>query len=165
RPVLQSLARRFDIRVLLLGPAEFECPGVALEVRGWKAYGSREEEAAQLAEFDIGIMPLPDDAFAAGKCALKAIQYMASGIPVVASPVGVTPEVVRDGECGFLARTPDEWGQRLSQLLGDPELRAAQGRAGRERVRAHYSVRAALPRLVEALRAAAGPGRHSPRQF
>ena len=122
-------------------------------------------EVEQLQSFDIGIMPLADDRWAAGKCALKAIQYMASGIPVVASPVGVTPEVVQDGTCGFLAASPGEWLERLSALLGDPELRAAMGRAGRARVEEHYSIRSTLPRLVEVLRdAAASPPPGPPKE-
>lgn len=158
KPVFQALARRFDLRVVVLGAPAFDCPGVPVETGGWRTYSSGEEEAAHLAEFDIGIMPLTDDRWAAGKCALKAIQYMASGIPVVASPVGVAPEVVQDGTCGFLAASPGEWLERLSTLLRDPELRAAMGRAGRARVEEHYSIRSTLPRLVEVLRdAAASP--------
>jgi glycosyltransferase involved in cell wall biosynthesis len=156
RPVFRALARRFDLRLVVLGAPAFDCPGVIVETGSWKTYRSREEEAEHLSRFDIGIMPLADDPWAAGKCAFKAIQYMASGIPVVASPVGVTPEVVPDGTCGFLAATPDQWMEKLSALLGDPELRAAMGRAGRARVEENYSIRATLPRLVEVLREAAG---------
>src|SRR5271157_458537 len=97
RPVLKELAERFPLRLLLLGPAHFECPGVEVRCRPWRHYASLEDEVSDLNAFDIGLMPLRDDAFAAGKCALKAIQYMACGIPVVASPVGVNAEVVRDG--------------------------------------------------------------------
>jgi glycosyltransferase involved in cell wall biosynthesis len=156
RPVFQTLARRFDVRVLLLGPSSFECPGAPIELRGWRSYASRAEEAAHLGEFDIGIMPLPDDRYAAGKCALKAIQYMACGIPVVASPVGANTEVVADGVCGFLAKTQEEWVDRLAVLLADPELRAAMGRAGRARAEERYSIRATLPQLARVLRSAAG---------
>lgn len=165
RPVLRQLAAHFPIRLLLLGPAHFECPGVELQCRPWKHYASLEEEVADLQAFDIGVMPLRDDAFAAGKCALKAIQYMASGIPVVASPVGVNGEVVRDGECGYLATSAGEWYERLSTLLADPELRKRMGEAGRARVDARYSIRALLPVLVEALReaAAAQPGKRRTR--
>jgi glycosyltransferase involved in cell wall biosynthesis len=157
RPVFQSLARRFELRLLVGGPSRFDCPGVRVECRPWRHYASTEEEAADLLGFDIGIMPLRDDPFAAGKCALKAIQYMAAGIPVVASPVGVNAEVVGDGECGLLASTPEEWEHALARLLADAALRARLGAAGRERALARYSIRAALPDLAAALRDAAGP--------
>jgi glycosyltransferase involved in cell wall biosynthesis len=156
RPVFEALCRRYDVRVLLLGPAGFDAGSARVEVRGWRHYRSRDDEARDLREIDIGIMPLPDEPFAAGKCALKIIQYMASGIPVVASPVGANAEVVADGDTGYLAGTPQEWEARLAELIEDPERRAAMGRAGRARAEAHYSVRSALPVLVAALREAAG---------
>jgi glycosyltransferase involved in cell wall biosynthesis len=158
RPVLARLAERFPLRLLLVGPAAFECPGVEVECTGWRHYGCAADEVADLHRFDVGIMPLPDTGFAAGKCALKAIQYMACGIPVVASPVGVNAEVVRDGECGYLATAPEEWEERLARLLGDAELRARLGRAGRARAHARYSIEAALPEILGVLRRAAAGG-------
>ena len=154
KPVLAGLAQRFDFRLRLLGPTTFDCPGVTVETRGWKTYGDRAEEAADLADFDIGLMPLSDDEFAAGKCGLKAIQYMASGIPVVASAVGANREVVSDGSSGFLARSQTEWRERLARLLVDPDLRARMGRAGRARAERHYSLRSAVPRLARVLESA-----------
>jgi len=165
RPVLERLAEEFPLRLLLVGPRRFECPGVKVQCRPWKHYASVEDEVSDLHEFDIGLMPLRDDAFAAGKCALKAIQYMACGIPVVASPVGVNVEVVQDGVCGSLARTPSEWYERLRALFMDPDLRQRMGAAGRVRAETHYSIRAALPVLEEALREAAAlqPGKRRTR--
>lgn len=161
RPVFQDLARRFDLRLLLRGPTAFACPGVRVEVQGWRSYRSREDEVRDLAGIDVGIMPLPDEPFAAGKCALKAIQYMAAGIPVVASPVGASAEAVVDGETGFHAADEAQWADRLARLLADPALRERLGRAGRARVAAHYSLRATVPRLVEVLRCAAGEANRS----
>ncbi len=155
RPVLADLARRFALRFTALGPSRLDWPDVPHECVPWRHYESVEDEVDDVLRFDIGIMPLPDEPFAAGKCALKAIQYMAAGIPVVASPVGVNAEVVQDGVCGYLARTPEEWTDRIGRLLVDPELRARLGRAGRARAEACYSIRSALPALVETLRDAA----------
>jgi glycosyltransferase involved in cell wall biosynthesis len=155
RPVFQELATRFDLRLRILGTESFDCPGVAVECGGWRHYASVADEVTDLRGFDVGIMPLPDTEFAAGKCAFKAIQYMASGIPVVASPVGVNAQVVVDGECGFLATTPAEWLDRLTELLGDAELRDRLGEAGRRRARSHYSIRSAVPKLVKVLESAA----------
>ncbi len=156
-PVFQALARRFRFRLRLIGPRRFVCPGVEVECLGWRDYADPRDEARDVRGFDVGIMPLPDEAFAAGKCALKAIQYMACGVPVVASPVGVNAEVVADGTCGFLAAAPDVWEDRLGRLLEDAELRRRLGAAGRRRAVARYSLRAALPRMLGVLRGAARP--------
>jgi len=101
---------------------------------------------------DVGIMPLRDGPWERGKCGYKIIQYMACGLPVVASPVGVNADIVRHGDNGFLASNDEEWRQGLRQLIGSPELRARQGRAGRHRVEDHYSLASQAPRLAEVLR-------------
>src|SRR5207249_9771653 len=95
---------------------------------------SGEDEAGDLATADIGISWLPDDAWSRGKCGLKVLQYMAAGLPVVANPVGVQAELVRDGETGFLVRTPEQWQQAIGRLTHDPQLRQRLGQAGRRRV-------------------------------
>jgi glycosyltransferase involved in cell wall biosynthesis len=100
--------------------------------------------------FDVGIMPLPDDEWARGKCAFKLIQYMACGVPVLASPVGANVQVVTP-ECGFLAGTQGEWEQCLRTLRDDPAMRSAMGDASRERVVEHYSLQRAVPLLAEVL--------------
>jgi glycosyltransferase involved in cell wall biosynthesis len=90
-------------------------------------------------------MPLQDSAFARGKCAFKLIQYMAAGLPVVASPVGANCEVVQDGTNGFLARTDEDWTWRLRQLLDDAGLRERMGENGRAVVRKSYSAQGLWP--------------------
>jgi glycosyltransferase involved in cell wall biosynthesis len=97
-------------------------------------------EAEEIARADIGISWIPDDLWSRGKCGLKVLQYMAAGLPVIANPVGVQVEMVRHGETGFLAQTPAQWVEAARRLADDPELRRRMGRAGRERVEAHYSV-------------------------
>ena len=124
--------------------------GVAVKVLPW----SEETEAELIADMDIGIMPLRDGPWERGKCGYKIIQYMASGLPVVASPVGVNADIVRHGDNGFLAADDEDWRQALRQLIGSPALRAAQGRAGRRRVEEHYSLASQAPRLADVLRTA-----------
>jgi len=99
-------------------------------------------EARDLADSDIGISWIPDDPWSLGKCGLKILQYMAAGLPVVANPVGVHPEMVLHGVTGFLASTTEEWIEAVRTLAADPELRRRMGLAGRERVEALYSVEA-----------------------
>lgn len=97
-------------------------------------------EAEELASADIGIAWVPDDPWSRGKCALKLLQYHAAGLPVIANPVGVQAEIIRPGENGFLATTPDEWIRSIRTLADDADLRQRLGTAGREQVRTSYSV-------------------------
>jgi glycosyltransferase involved in cell wall biosynthesis len=99
-----------------------------------------ETEIEDLSAIDIGLMPLPDDEWAKGKCGLKALQFMAMELPVVTSPVGVNTEIVQDGVNGFLARSDNEWFERLSALIESEERRREVGRAARVTVLERYSV-------------------------
>ncbi|KPK41438.1 MAG: hypothetical protein AMJ78_05485 [Omnitrophica WOR_2 bacterium SM23_29] len=97
-------------------------------------------EVSDLQEFDIGVMPLFDDDWAKGKCGFKIIQYMAVGIPTVASGVGMNTEIIEDGKDGFLVSKEEEWVNRLSLLIEDKELREKMGNLGRLKVESLYSV-------------------------
>lgn len=99
-----------------------------------------DTEIEDLAEFDIGIMPLPDDEWAKGKCGFKGLQYMAMEIPTVMSPVGVNEEIIQDGVNGFLANDDNEWIDKLSMLIDDVNLRNTLGNNGRQTVIDKYSV-------------------------
>lgn len=142
-------------RLLLVGAHGAEPPGLPVGVPVEHAPWSEESEAAVLARFDVGVMPLPDGPWERGKCGYKLIQYMASGLPVVASPVGVNGTLVRDGENGFLAVEPAEWASALNRLAADPALRARMGAAGRRMVEERYCLQAVAPRLADALTGAA----------
>jgi glycosyltransferase involved in cell wall biosynthesis len=109
-----------------------------LEVRGlpWK----KETEVKDLEEIDIGIMPLPNDEWAKGKCGLKGLQYMGLSIATIMSPVGVNTEIVKDGINGFLAESEEEWVDKLSLLIEFPDLRKRIGAEGRKTVVEKYSV-------------------------
>ena len=112
-------------------------------------------EAADIAGFDIGIMPLVDEPWSRGKCGFKLVQYLACGRPAVASPVGVNPDIVIDGETGLLASTEDEWVAALDRLIGDGALRARLGAAGRAHVEARYALQRTAPLVADVLRRAA----------
>jgi glycosyltransferase involved in cell wall biosynthesis len=101
---------------------------------------SEAAERIALASADIGISWVPDDMWSRGKCGLKVLQYMAAGLPVVANPVGVHSELIRHGETGFLADTPNQWAEAIRRLAHEPELRRRMGRAGRQRVETSFSV-------------------------
>jgi glycosyltransferase involved in cell wall biosynthesis len=105
---------------------------------------NRATEIADLMNIDIGVMPLPDDSWARGKCGFKAIQYMALGIPTVASPVGVNTTIVNHGKNGFLAHERESWFSTIEQLIQDADLRKAIGEEGRATVINRYSVKSNL---------------------
>jgi glycosyltransferase involved in cell wall biosynthesis len=108
-------------------------------------------EVEDISSFDIGIMPMPDNAWTRAKCAFKAIQYMALGVPAVVSPVGMAAEVVRPNSSGFWARTPSDWFDALNRLVGDAILRRQFAEEGRKLVEAHYSVQTWAPRYTSLL--------------
>jgi len=147
--VFARLGARARLRVVGAVSADFATPA---EILPW----TEEREVEDLASFDIGVMPLFDTPWERGKCGYKLIQYMAAGKPVVASPVGVNTVLVQDGVNGFLADGEDEWTEAIGRLAADPELRARMGAEGRRMVAENYCLTTAAPRLIAALRDAAG---------
>jgi glycosyltransferase involved in cell wall biosynthesis len=131
----------------LIGSGNVIFPDVRVEILPW----SEETEVALLQTCDVGIMPLPDEPWTRGKCGFKMIQYMACGLPVVASPVGVNKEIVEHGVNGFLAVTNDEWLTALSTLRDNPELRRKMGAAGRRKVEEKYCLQVTAPQYVKLL--------------
>lgn len=138
RGVFQELAKRVPFRLRVIGNFDYSLPGVDLDVVRWTA----EREVADLQEIDIGVYPLPVDEWVMGKSGLKAIQYMAFGLPIVATAVGTTPILIADGQNGLLVRTEDEWLTALESLIRDPALRRRLGTAARESAVRNYSVHA-----------------------
>ena len=130
--------------------------GAGPRARGLPSVDSVEwteaSEVGSLQAMDIGIMPVADDPWSRGKCGYKLVQYMACGLPVVASPVGVNREIVIEGENGFLAHSPEEWEKALVELLGDAGLRDRMGVNGRRRAVERYSLQSQQARLLEVFR-------------
>lgn len=152
RDVLAKIAARFNIRIKVIGaPSDFSLNGVALIVKEWDI----KKEVEELSTFDIGVMPLPDDEWGRGKCGLKALQYMALGIPVVCSPVGVNKEIIEDRVNGFLASSDEEWIEKISRLVEHPELREKMGMAGRITVEEKFSVKRNAPMYFEVIKSMA----------
>lgn len=143
---LRALAGRFSFELRVIG-AQYTLEGVNVKCVPWH----ESTEVDSIAECDIGIMPLKDSPWERGKCGYKLIQYMACGLPVVASPVGANLQIVQNGRNGLLAETAQEWEASLGQLLADAALRDEMGRAGRERVESEYCVQQVAPRLARLL--------------
>jgi len=150
--VLQRVRDRrpFTLRVSGTG-GPFELPGLAVDNLTW----SLDREVELFNTCDVGVYPLADDEWSKGKCGFKAIEFMACGVPVVAAGVGVNREIIQDGENGFLASTDDEWVDKLTRLLVDPELRRRFAAAGRRTVEERYSLHTNAPKLAATLRAVA----------
>jgi len=125
-----------DAVLRVVSDAAPDMPGLPLDFKPWRA----EDEADDLRSFDIGVMPLSDDIWTRGKGGYKLLQYMASGVPAVAAPVGINSDIIKDGVNGFLAGDDDSWVNSLSALADDPALRERVGRAGRETVERDYSL-------------------------
>lgn len=146
RPAFEALRRRWPgLRLRVVSSAAPDWPGV--EAMPWSAAG----EAAALATATVGIMPLVDDDWTRHKCAFKLLQYMAAGLPCVASPVGMNRDVVRPGESGHHAASGDDWRAALEDLLSRPEAARAMGLAGRARVRREFDTAVVAPRTVAAI--------------
>ena len=146
-PLRAACARVPGARVVQVSNAFADLPGVPVETRSWDA----GREAADLLDFDVGLMPLDDTPFARGKCGLKILQYQSAGVPVVCSPVGANVDIVRPGVTGLCAADAAAWTDAIVQLLTDPDLAARLGQAGRERVRASYAAASIGARLADQL--------------
>ncbi|HEY5402130.1 MAG TPA: glycosyltransferase family 4 protein [Pyrinomonadaceae bacterium] len=147
RSALAKLAQRESIRLRVIGTPNYQIEGVEFETIMWRS----ETEVEDLSAVDIGIMPLPDDNWARGKCGAKALQFMAMGIPTVCSPVGVNTDIIQDNENGLIANSEDEWIEKLSLLIRSRELRARLGKAGRQTIEQRFSAAVQAPRVHEVL--------------
>jgi len=148
RKPLAELGQRYpNVKLCLIGASHFDFDGLPVVNFAWDL----GTEVECLRQFDIGLMPLPNDDFTRGKGGYKLLQYMAMGLPVVASPVEINCELVDDGQNGFLAETSDEWVQYLSCLIEDVGLRRQMGQAGRKKMEQDFSLQQSSQRLIETL--------------
>ncbi len=151
-PLLAQISRERGVQIAAIGP------GAAAEVDRFDGLTftpwSEATEISSVQAMDIGIMPLPDEPWSRGKSGYKLVQYMACGLPVVASPVGVNSEIVENGISGFLASDLGEWRVALSRLMDDAALRVVMGQAGRARAVEAYSLQTHAPRLIEVMKKA-----------
>jgi len=146
-PVLIKIKEKYNnVKFKVIGDDNYFCKELNIKGIAWQSYNEVEE----LSEFDIGIMPLPDNEWAKGKCGLKGLSFMALEIPTIMSPVGVNTEIINNGVNGFLASTEEEWIEVLSQLIDSLELRLKIGKEGRKTVVEKYSVEANKDKYIKA---------------
>lgn len=150
---LRQLAKQRDFELLVIGPTEdplhkIDLRGVSVRFCRWNA----ATEVEQLQEMDIGLMPLPaDQEWMRYKAATKLVQYMAIGIPAVATPIGVNQHILQGNQVGIAATTTGQWVEALEHLIDDPESRRRMGVAGRQKATQTYSIEANAPRLQSVL--------------
>jgi glycosyltransferase involved in cell wall biosynthesis len=148
RPVFEMLSTACSFTVKIVGATRrFSVDRAEVVFLPWQL----EREMEEFQSCDIGVYPLWDDEWARGKCGFKVIQFMAAGIPVVASAIGTNREIIQDGVNGFLATSEEEWCDKIRCLVDDPVLRQKIGMAGRETVEKHYSLAVNAPKLLEVL--------------
>jgi glycosyltransferase involved in cell wall biosynthesis len=150
REPLEQLARQIPlvVKVICNQPPERGIEGAELRFVEWTA----EREAQELGDCHAGIMPLPDDEIARGKCGLKALQYMATGRPVVVSPVGVNTDIITHGDNGFLASTSDQFVSSMMELATKPQLRRTMGARARQTIEQRYSAEVVSRAFAEVVR-------------
>ena len=150
RPALEALGDRICIEVL--SDAD---PDAWRSLAGWSVpvrteRWTRERELTALARFDIGLMPLADTDWNRGKCGFKLIQYLATGLPAIASPLPVNTEIAAGG-AALLANTLDDWTEQLRRVVDDIELRDELSRRGPKRIAERYAIEAQAPRWIGAV--------------
>jgi L-malate glycosyltransferase len=138
RHILKSLSLKYSFRILVIGETNIQIDGLDIESVPW----SDADEVKQLQRIDIGLYPLPDETWVNGKSGLKALQYMALGIPTVATAAGANFRIIINGESGLLVKTEMEWIQCLSDLIENAALRKKIGNTARKRVEENFSVKA-----------------------
>ena len=149
--VFQELAREYDFKLMVMGDPGFQLDGVSVESIPWK----EEYEIDVITQFDIGVYPLPREEWVLGKSGLKALQYMALGVPTIATGFGTIYRIIEDGENGFLVSTEEEWKERIIELIKDENLRRRLGEAGVKTVEQYYSINANKGRYLSVLNGSA----------
>jgi glycosyltransferase involved in cell wall biosynthesis len=147
-PVFETLHQRFpQVKLKIVSNDFYDSSHLPIVKKPWKL----EDENEDLISFDIGLMPLNDDLWSRGKCGLKIIQYLSVGVPVVCTPVGINSDIVKDGENGFWATNDQEWIDRLSTLIQNPDLRLRMGLKGVETVEGEYSLTVTSEKFLQVL--------------
>jgi glycosyltransferase involved in cell wall biosynthesis len=146
--VFENLDRQRDCTFTLVGAGHLTLGNLELAIRDWR----EQSEVEDIKSFDVGIMPLDSTPWEEGKCGIKLIQYMACGLPVVGTPIGVNQEIIAHGVNGFQANSLAEWTEYLSKLANDPRLCEQMGAKGRAMVESKYCLQVTAPKLAQLLR-------------
>ncbi len=143
--VLRTVQEKYRVGIKVIGDKSFHIPGIDIDAQDWNL----ATEVQDLQEIDIGLYPLPDEEWILGKSGLKPKQYMALGIPAVCTKIGAVLEFIQDNQNGFLAETEEEWIDKISLLLENPDLRKRIGQTGRKTIEKRYSVQVNAPTYLK----------------
>lgn len=146
--VIQKINEKKELKLKVIGTDDFQLKGVNTVALKW----NKEDEVKELSEFTIGLYPLPDEPWVYGKSGLKALQYMAMGIPTIAANIGANKRIIKHGENGFLVNSEEEWEECLLRLIESKELREKIGRNGRKTVEDYFSIKANVPTYLNILK-------------
>ena len=146
---LNEISKVFAVNIKLIGFDEALSKSLVFPhtVVKWDS----KTEITEMASSHLGIMPLPDTPFEKGKCGFKLIQYMAVGLPVIASPVGVNNEIVNDHVNGFKCSTNDQWYEKIKFLILNENLRVEMGKVNRQVFVEKYSLESVAPRYLKVI--------------
>ncbi|VAX38841.1 Glycosyl transferase, group 1 [hydrothermal vent metagenome] len=155
-PVLATFGQQIHLKIISNAKKSFhnkQLGNVTCEHIEW----SKKTEYRALADVQIGLMPLPDNAWTRGKCGFKALQYMALSIPTICSPVGMNCQLIDHKKNGFLAQSTTEWRTALQSLIQSETLRKTIGQAGYSTVMQQYNLEIIGPLLVQTIEEAVQP--------
>ena len=148
RDVFFELDKVCDFKLKFITNFDYEISGLDIEVIRW----NKKNEVRDLQSLDIGVYPLEDSQWVKGKSGLKAIQYMAFGIPTVASDLGINSEIISHGKNGLLVKNDKDWFEALKKLVEEPELRKTLGLAARKKAVEKYSLSAIESEYLDILK-------------
>ncbi len=136
QPVLKRLQEKYDFNIKVICNQQPLLGLKNVQYVEWTA----ENEVAELATCQVGLMPLSQDEWSEGKCGFKLIQYLALEIPSVSSPVGVNKKIIENNINGYLCNSAEEWYNAMEKLILDKALRKRMGREGRKKISREYSL-------------------------
>ena len=140
-----KLLNFINFELVVVGATPNNFLNIPVKILKW----TEDSEVINISQFDVGIMPLPDEPWEQGKCGYKLIQYLACGVPVICSPIGVNKEIVETGKNGFLANNEDEWLNAFLSLHNSPLLSLEYGNYGKNKVIEKYSLQSSEQPFVE----------------
>lgn len=147
--IFPLIAQKYSFILKIVGaPVKVSLPGVTIVQKGW----SLNSEIDDFQSLDIGLYPLINDAWVKGKTGFKPIQYMAAGVPCIASDIEHNREIIKNGLNGFLVNTKDEWINTISTLLSEHSLRKKITQEGRKTVEEHFSLKVHAPLFVKTIK-------------
>ena len=147
-PALEKAARAIpNLKLKIIADFELASPILNIKNVAW----AEHDEAIELCKADVGLAPMPENNWTKGKCALKVLQYMAAGLPVISSQSGVNAYVIENGINGYLAFDNSQWSELIIHVSKEKQTLGKMGMIGKERVHKEFSVNVVFQKMFEIL--------------